>query len=89
MVFGAGASNESFMHLHFIVPGLKIGIKEYLDILKTSLLPWMGQNFGLDNMVLIQDSWPSHISKAEEDSIFLRDIWPTNSLDLNFLDNFL
>lgn len=38
----------------------------YLDILKNSLLVWMAQKFGLDNMVLTQDSTPCHVSKATQ-----------------------
>ena len=60
MLFSTMASDGSITKPHFIVAGLKIGTKEYLDILKTSLLWWMEQNFGLDNVVLIQDSGSSH-----------------------------
>ena len=66
IVFGATASNRRVMNLHFIAVTLKIGTKEYLDILKTSLLLWMKQKFGLDNVVLIQDSVPTHSSKATQ-----------------------
>ena len=64
MVSGAVASDGIVLNPHFTANGLKICTKEYLDILNTPLLPWMEQNFGLDNVVLIQDSAPSHISKA-------------------------
>ena len=37
MVFSSAASDGSVMNLHFIVAGLKIGAKEYLDILMTSV----------------------------------------------------
>ena len=39
MVSGASVSDGSVMNPHFIAASLKINIKEYLDILKTSLLP--------------------------------------------------
>ena len=96
MVFGAAASDGSVMDPRFIESGLKIGTKEYLDILKNSLLPWMEQKFGLDNVVLIQDSAPCHGSKAtqaflgEKVPFFVRaKIWPSSSPDLNLLDYFL
>ena len=65
------------------------------SVQKTFLLPWMEQNFGLDNVVLIQDSPPSHTSIAtqaflgEKAPFFVRaKIWPSNSPDLNLLDYF-
>ena len=53
MVYGAAASDRSVINPHFIVAGLKIGTKEYMEILKTSHLPRMDQIFGLDNVALI------------------------------------
>ena len=64
MVFDAAANDGSVMNLYFLAVGSKIGTKKYLDILKTSLLSWMEQNFGFDNVLLIWDSAPSHTSKA-------------------------
>ena len=96
MVFGATASDGSVINPYFIAAGLKISTKAYLDYLKTTLLPWMEQNFGLDNVMLIQDSAPSHNSKAtqgflgEKVPFFVRaNIWPSNSSDLNLLAYFL
>ena len=39
MVFDAVVNDGSVMNPHFIEAGLKIGTKEYHDILKISLLP--------------------------------------------------
>ena len=39
MLFGATANDGSVMNAHFITASLKISTKEYLDILKNSLLP--------------------------------------------------
>ena len=46
-VFGAVPSDKSVTNTHFITAGLKIGTKEYMATLKTSLLPWMKQTLGL------------------------------------------
>lgn len=89
MVFGVVTSNGSVMK-----SGLRIGTKEYLDILKNSLLPWMEQRFGLDNVVLMQDSAPCHGSKSNtslpwgEGFIILHgpNIGPNNSSHLNCLN---
>ena len=96
VVFGAAVSDGSFMNPYFIAAGSKISTKEYLDILKASPLPWMEQNFELDNVVLIQDSVPNHTSKAtqaylgEKVPFFMRaNIWLSNRPDLKHLDYFL
>lgn len=95
MVFGAVASDGSVMPPHFIEAGLKVNTEVYLEILERILIPWMEENFGLDNVVLIQDSAPCHGSKrtqsylAERVPHFIKsDIWPSNSPDLNVLDFF-
>ena len=46
MVFGAAVGDRSVMNPHLIAAALKIAPKEYLDKLKTSLLPFMEKNFG-------------------------------------------
>jgi hypothetical protein len=96
MVFGAVASDGSVMPPHFIEAGLKINTQEYLRILETSLLPWIEQKFGCNNVVLIQDSAPCHGSRqtqaflAEKVPFFVpSNIWPSNSPDLNALDFFV
>ena len=66
MVFDAAASDGSFMNSDFIAVGLNISTKEYGDILKTSLLPRMEQNFGLDDGVLMLNSVQNHIPIATQ-----------------------
>lgn len=65
-VFGTVENDESVINAHFIESSLKVGTKKYLDILKNSLLPWMEQKFGLDNVMFIQDSAPRHVSKTTQ-----------------------
>lgn len=96
MVFGAVASDGSVMPPHFIEAGLKVNTVEYISILETVLLPWMEKKFGLNNVVLVQDSAPCHGSKktqaflAEKVPFFVKSsIWPSNSPDLNVLDYFM
>ncbi|QQP50813.1 Putative LOC100197594 [Caligus rogercresseyi] len=55
MVFGAVASDGSLMP-HFVEAGLKINTVEYVHILEEVFFSWMDEKFGLDNVVLIQDS---------------------------------
>lgn len=66
MVSGTVAGDGSISDPQFIEFGLKIGTKEYLDILDNSLLPWMEQKFGIDNVVFIRDSAQCHRSKATQ-----------------------
>jgi hypothetical protein len=96
MVFGAVANDGSVMPPHFIEAGLKINTEEYIRILQTVLLPWMSQKFGLNNVVLVQDSAPSHGAKRTQSFLAERvpyfvpsNIWPSNSPDLNVLDYFV
>ena len=95
MVFGAAASDGGVMDPHFIEAGVKIGTKEYVDILRNVLILWLEQKFDLNNVILIQDSAPCHAAKATQ--AFLAEkvphfvptkIWPSNSPDLNLLDYF-
>lgn len=51
VIFGAVAS-ESIMDSRFVKSGLKIATKEYLNILKNSLLLQLEQKFGFDNRCL-------------------------------------
>ena len=81
------------MNPHFIAACLKIGTTGYLEVSRTSPVERMEQNFGLDNVVLIGDSAPSHTTKAtlaflgEKVSFFARaDIWPSNIPHLNLLE---
>ena len=64
MVFGAVASDGSAMPPFFIEAGLKVNTDAYIRILiYTALVPWMQEKFGLDKVVLVQDSAPCYASK--------------------------
>ena len=96
MISGAVASDGSVMPLHFINAGLKVNTAQYIAILKTILLPWMEKKFGLDNVVLVQDSAPCHGSKITQTFLannvpffVYSDIWSSNSPDFNDLDYFV
>ena len=79
----------------FVGAGIKIGTNEYLEILEASLLPWIESNFGLNNIVLVQDSAPAHQSRKTQQFLankilFVKaEVWPSNSPDLNVLDYYL
>ncbi|QQP40429.1 Putative LOC100197594, partial [Caligus rogercresseyi] len=51
---------------HFVEAVLKIKTVEYVHILEEALFPCMDEKFGLDNVVLIQDSAPCHGSKTTQ-----------------------
>ncbi|QQP34878.1 Putative LOC100197594, partial [Caligus rogercresseyi] len=51
---------------HFVEAGLKINTVEYVHILEEVIFPWMDDKFGLDNVVLVQDSAPCHGSKTTQ-----------------------
>lgn len=96
MVFGAVASDGTIMDPHFIKAGLRLGTKEYLEILQTVLLPWIDQHWDRSDVVFLQDSAPSHGSKAMQEFLakelpfFVKaQIWPSNNPDLNILDYFI
>ena len=96
MAFGAVTSDRSVMNRHFIAAELNIGTKDYQDILKTFLLPWMEQNIGLIMWYKIKIQHKV-ISQKQHRPFFIKryhffmraDIWPSNSPDLNLLDYFL
>lgn len=73
--------------------GLKIGSREYIDLLKTHVKPWIDANYPNGNYVWQQDSAPGH--KAKKPQEWLRrhfaehwspDMWPPASPDANPLD---
>jgi len=96
MVFAAVASDGKVMPPHFIQAGLKINTAEYLKILRDVLLPWIRKNFDPTQVMLIQDSAPAHGAKQvqaflkENVPLFVpKDVWPSNSPDLNVCDYWL
>ena len=81
---------------HQSVPGLKVNIKVYLDVLNSVVIPWCNQVAGGRPWVWQQDSAPAH--KSKENQAWLQkecydfvpsSHWPHSSPDLNLLDYFV
>ena len=66
MVFGVVSSEGHIMPLHIFEVGLKFNTKEYLDVLKSVVIPWCSQVAGGRPWVCQQDSAPAHKSKETE-----------------------
>ncbi len=96
MVFGAVASDGLVMPPHFIKAGLRIGAKEYLDILENILMPWIHQHYNPQQVMFVQDSAPALKSAlvqkflSQELPLFVPEkVWPSGSPDLNPCDFWL
>ena len=90
MVFGTVESDGRVMPPHFIPAGMMLDTDEYLTILKESLILWMMKSYDLNKVMLVQDTAPAHNSQKLQDflsqkisSYDPKDIWPSNSGDLN------
>ena len=66
MVFGVVSSEGHIMPPHIFEVGLKVNIKEYLDVLKSVVIPWCNQVAGGRPWVWQQDSAPTHKSKETQ-----------------------
>ena len=66
MVFGVVSSEGYIMPPHIFEVGLKVNTKEYLDVLKSVVIPWCNQVAGGRPWVWQQDSAPAHKSKETQ-----------------------
>ena len=96
MVFGVVSSEGHIMPPHIFEVGLKINTKEYLDVLKSVVIPWCNQVAGGRHWVWQQDSAPAH--KSKETQAWLQkecndfvpfSHWHPSSPDLNPLNYFV
>ena len=93
MLLGIVASNGKKAPPIFIPDGEKVNSEVYINILATKLLPWLRKTFPAGNYVFQQDSAPAHASRRTQDwlrsnmaEFWEKDVWPSNSPDLNPLD---
>jgi len=93
MMLGVVASDGKRMPPHWFPCGLRVGTKEYLEVMKDVVKPWLDANYPDGNYVWQQDSAPSH--RATRTQNWCRDNlanflpwtkWPPSSPDLNPLD---
>ena len=66
MVFGVVSSEGHIMPPHIFEVGLKVNTKEYLDVLRSLMIPWCNQVAGGRPWVRQQDSAPAHKSKGTQ-----------------------
>ena len=66
MVFGVVSSEGHIMPPHIFEVGLKVNTKEYLDVLKSVVIPWCNQVVSGRPWVWQQDSAPAHKSKETQ-----------------------
>ena len=94
MMFGLVGSDGLKMPPVFLPSGLKMGSKDYIDlVLKKHVLPWNQTNYA-DNKeyVFMQDGAPAHTANTTqkwlEESLkfWPKSVWPPSSPDLNPLD---
>ena len=92
---GDGAEGH-IMPLNIFEVGLKVNTKEYLDVLKSVVIPWCNQVAGGRSWVWQQDSAPAH--KSKETQAWLQkecydfvpfSHWPHSSPYLNPLNYFV
>ena len=72
MVFGAVASDEQVIPLHFIVPGLKINTEDYLRIMRENLLCWILKKGSHESNVhpgLCTCSWVKNSADIFQDTV--------------------
>ena len=66
MVFGVVSREGHVMPPHIFEVGLKVNIKEYLDVLKSVVIPWCNQVADGKPCMWQQDSAPAHKSKETQ-----------------------
>ena len=96
MVFGVVSSEGHIMPPHIFEIGLKVNTKEYLDVLKSVVIPWYNQVTGGRPWLGPQDLAPAQ--KSKETHSWLQkecydfvpfSYWTPSSPDLNPLDYFV
>ena len=92
MVF-AGICYDGKTPLIFVPQGVKVNVTNYLDLLKTHVLPWSKQHFGRKKWIYQQDGAPAHKAKTVQDfcksnfpDFISYNEWLPNSPDCNPMD---
>lgn len=89
----AGITADGKTPLVFVPAGVKINGNEYLNILKTRVLPWAQSHFGRRQWIFQQDGAPAHKARFVQDwcaqnfpDFIAFNEWPPSSPDLNPMD---
>jgi len=93
MMLGVVASDGRRMPPFWFPKGLRVGSKEYLDVLKSAVKPWLDANYPDGNYVWQQDGAPGHKAIVAQNwckehlaQFWPSDWWPPSSPDLSPLD---
>ncbi len=93
MMLGMVASDGNRMPPYWFLKGLKIGAKEYLEVMRDIVKPWLDSTYPEGNYVFPRDSAPGHKAKVtqkwcEEDlaNFWPCTMWPPLSPNCNLLD---
>ena len=96
MVFGVVSSEGDVMPPHIFETGLRVNMDVYLEVMESTVLPWIKTVAGDRPWVWQQDSAPCHVSNRSIEwlkdhcyDLVLKDCWPPSSPDLNPLDYFV
>ena len=93
MFFGVIASTGEVGPPVWFPQGFRLAAADYIDMLETTVIPWMREVAGNQPWVFQQDSAPAHRAKRTQDFLRAQGVdfwtpqqWPPNSPDLNPLD---
>jgi len=93
MMLGVVTSDGKRMPPYWFPKGLKIGTKEYLDVMSNVVKPWLEASYPSGNYVWQQDSAPGHKAKVVQDwcrtslsNFWPWKLWPPSSPDCSPLD---
>ena len=80
MMLGVVASDGKRMPPFWFPKGLRVGAKEYLEVLQTVVKPWLDEQYPEGNYCWQQDSAPGHKAKVVQQwcQDNLADFWPAN-----------
>ncbi len=93
MMLGVVGSDGKKIPPHWFKQGLRLGAKDYLEVMKKVIKPWVDQNYPRKAIVWQQDSIPAHKAKVMQKwchnsftHFWLASFWPPNIPDLYSCD---
>ena len=80
MMLGVVASDGKRMPPFWFPKGLRVGAKEYLEVMETVVKPWLDDAYPEGNYCFQQDSAPGHKAKVVQEwcKAHLADFWPSS-----------
>ena len=93
MMLGVVSSDGQRMPPFWFPCGLKVGTKEYLEVMEGTVKPWLDEHYPEGNYIWQQDGAPGHTSNKTEKwckdnlaNFWEKTLWPPSSPNLNPLD---